>query len=230
MKKITLSILAVLFIVSGMQAQFDCSKFYPFSEGAISTLTMYNGKMKEQGKVEYEVVSISNSGGETIASMKNRLYDKKGKEISESEYDAICTDGMVSIDFKSLMRPGMLDAYGDIDAEVTGTNLNIPNNLSVGQTLDDAEMLVTISMGGMEMKMRTAIVDREVVGKESITVPAGTYECYVITQTMEFKSMASNMKRGSKQWLAEGIGVVKSEDYNKKGKLDGVSILTSFSK
>jgi hypothetical protein len=32
----------------------------------------------------------------------------------------------------------------------------------------------------------------------------------------------------SKQWFAEGIGMVKSEEYNKKGKFIGKSVLTKF--
>jgi hypothetical protein len=34
----------------------------------------------------------------------------------------------------------------------------------------------------------------------------------------------------SKEWYAEGVGLVKSEIYNKKGKLMGYSELTSFEK
>ena len=228
MKRINILIIGIFVGLFGMNAQMDCSKFYPFQEGATSQLTMYNAKGKSQGMVEYKVVSVSNTGDGTVASMQNRLFDKKGKEISVNEYTALCKDGVVSIDFQSLMRPGMMDAYGEIDAQVTGTNLDLPNDLSVGQTLPDSEMVVTISMGGMEIKTRTAIVDRNVVGKETITVPAGTYECYIIEQTMEMKSMANNMKRKSKQWISEGVGVVKSEDFNRKGNLENETILTSF--
>ena len=82
----------------------------------------------------------------------------------------------------------------------------------------------------MNFNMSTLITDREVLGKESVTTPAGTFDCYIITQSTHIKSMAANQKRTTKQWIAEGVGVVKSEDYNKKGKLDGTSVLTSFSK
>ncbi|QNJ97966.1 TapB family protein [Constantimarinum furrinae] len=229
MKSIT-TILLILFIGFTTNAQYDCSKFYPFTEGAKSQLTLYNGKNKVQGMVEYEVLKLSTTGGSVSATMKNRLFDEKGSMLSESEYEALCSDGVVSIDFKSLMRPGLMDAYGNMETEVTGTNLDLPNDLEVGQSLPDAEINVKMSMSGMNMNMKTAIVDRKVIGRESITTPAGTFDCFVLTQTMEIKSIASNMSRTSKQWVAEGVGVVKTEDYNKKGKLDGVSLLTAFNK
>ncbi|MBT8262587.1 MAG: hypothetical protein KJO05_07175 [Bacteroidia bacterium] len=230
MKKTLITFVAICLGGFYTNAQSDCSKFYPFSEGAKSQLTMYNAKGKSQGMVEYHVSGIESKDGGTAATMTMNLIDKKGNELKGSNYELLCKDGIVSMDFKSLMRPGMLDAYGEIDHEITGTNLDFPNKLSVGQDLPDAEILIKLSMSGMNMNMSTLITDRKVLDKESVTTPAGTFECYVISQNTQIKSMASNMKRSSKQWIAEGVGVVKSEDYNKKGKLDTYSILTSFTK
>ena len=78
--------------------------------------------------------------------------------------------------------------------------------------------------------MNIIITDREVVGKETLTTPAGTFECFVISQSNVSKGMTGTIKRTSKQWIAAGVGVVKTEDYKKNGKLDGYSLLTSFSK
>lgn len=229
MKNIVLLLASFCLSTTMATAQSNCSKFYPFSEGAVSQLTMYNAKGKSQGMVEYHIINVSSTGDATLANMSMKLIDKKGEEIQGTEYEATCKDGLVSIDFKSLMGQGMLAAYGsEMDYEVTGTNLDIPNDLSVGQSLPDAEIIVSMSMSGMNINMSTVITDREVLGTESVTVPAGTFDCYVLTQTTRVKSMGANQSRTSKQWIAEGVGLVKSEDYNKKGKLAGTSILTSF--
>lgn len=231
MKTLFLSLITVCFFSFNITAQSGCSKYYPFSEGAISQLSLYNAKGKQEGMVEYHVLDIATNGGSQTANMVMKLFDDKGQEVSQTEYSATCSDDVVSIDFKSLMRPEMLNAFGDeVDAEVTGTNMDLPNNLSVGQNLPDSEMNVKISLSGINMNMNTTITDRKVVDKETITTPAGTFECYVITQSMQMKSMASNQKSSSKSWIAEGVGVVKTEDYNKKGKLRSTSLLTEFSK
>jgi hypothetical protein len=232
MKKYIFALSTLLLISITVSAQYSCSKFYPFSEGAKSQLTLYNGKGKVSGIVEYHILNITDTGNSQTATMKTQLIDDKGKQMSGSEYEATCKDGVVSIDFKSLMRPEMMQAYGDmdVDTEITGKNLDLPNDLSVGKSLPDAEINIKISMSGMNMNMITSITDREVLAKEMVTTPAGTFECYVLTQNMIVKSMAANQSRTSKQWIAEGVGVVKTEDYNKKGKLDGYTILTSFSK
>ncbi|MFT5891771.1 MAG: hypothetical protein ACI9Y7_001878 [Dokdonia sp.] len=79
------------------------------------------------------------------------------------------------------------------------------------------------------MNISVMMIDRKVQNKESITTPAGTFECYVITYTSKMK-MGIGRTGSSKQWVAEGVGLVKQEDYNKKGKLTGSNMLTSFSK
>ena len=230
MKNILLSLCTLVLFTTFSLAQ--CSKFYPFSKGATSTLTLYNEKGKTQGTITYQVLSVSSTTDGEKASVTSSFKDEKGKEITTTNYDAYCKNGTVSIDFNSMLRPEMTRAFGggDIKSEITGVDIDVPNNLSVGQKLKDAEMKMKMSMSGMNFNMNTFITDREVVAKETITTPAGTFECYVIFQNTVSEGMAGSMKRSSKQWFAEGVGVVKTEDYDKKGNLDGSGILTSFSK
>lgn len=81
----------------------------------------------------------------------------------------------------------------------------------------------------MKMNMTMEMVDRKVEGKESLTTSAGTFDCYVISYTTEMK-MGLNTMFKNKEWIAEGVGMVKSENYNKNGKLMGYSELTKIMK
>ncbi len=135
----------------------------------------------------------------------------------------------VSIDFSSLAAPGSMEQYKDMEVEMKGTDLILPNNLSVGQTLPDSEMLVTVRIAPINMKMNTNVFNRKVEGRESLTTPAGTFDCYVISFDSEAK-MGFNVSSSGKQWIAQGVGMAKQESYNKKGKLTGISLLTAFNK
>jgi hypothetical protein len=46
--------------------------------------------------------------------------------------------------------------------------------------------------------------------------------------TIEPSQIPIKMTMSSKLWLSEGFGMVKQENYNKKGALIGKSVLTSF--
>jgi hypothetical protein len=82
-------------------------------------------------------------------------------------------------------------------------------------------------MGGMAMNMIMDIVDRKVEAAESMTTPAGTFDCMKLTQTEKMDMGMMKTTSSSKEWLAMGIGIVRQEHYNDKGELTGYMILTS---
>lgn len=204
--------------------QISCSKYYPFNEGATFQITSYDKKGKKASVVDYSISDVTND----TATFNTTIYDAKGEEVTTSNYDITCKDDVISIDFNSLISPELFAQYNDMEMDVTGTNIEIPNNLSVGQTLKDADMLMTIKMGAMNLKMNMKLLNRKVEAKESITTTAGTFDCYVISYTSEFK-MGIKQTFKAKDWIGEGVGMVKSENYNKKGKLMGYSELTQIS-
>jgi hypothetical protein len=209
----------------------DCSTFYPFSEGTTMQITSYGTNKKVAAIVDYTVKDVSTVSGVETATMNTTIKDKKGELIAESEYEMSCTGDRVSIDFKSMMSPQIVKQFKDLKTEITGTNLDLPNNLSVGQTLPDASMQMKISMSGINMDMATQITNRKVIDTEVVTTPAGTFDCYVITYNTDINmSMGMNQSSNAKQWISEGVGMVKQEDYNDKGKVTSSSLLTSFSR
>lgn len=227
MKYIT-TILAVL-AFNGSFAQDNCSTYYPFEEGTTFQITNYDRKDKTTGVLDYKVVDVNSTDDGKTATIEMRVTDKKGEEVMDNDFNVTCANGVTSIDFKSLMPANMTEQYAEMETEITGTNLEIPNNLSVGQQLPDASMEMKINMGVMKMNMNLHITDRNVIAKEQVTTSAGTFDCYVITYNSMVKMGMKNEFSG-KQWIAEGVGMVKQEDYNKKGKLTGKSVLTAFSK
>ncbi len=227
MKNFVVSFVLMVSVCFTSQAQ-NCSKYYPLKEGAIMEYTNYNEKDKEEGKVKYSVSDVTTNGGVTTAVMHMELFDEKGKSIMSSDYNFTCEGDVVRIDFESLMNNQMMQQFGDAEAEITGTDIELPNNLSVGQDLADANMQMKVSMGGMNMNMTVETINRKVEKKESVTTPAGTFPCYVIYSENKTKMMMANNLMPSRMWLAEDVGVVRQEHYKKNGKLNGYMVLTAF--
>lgn len=225
MKKLFISIIFTVLVSFLAIGQDACSVYYPFKEGAKFEMTNYNKKGKTESIVKYTVSKIHGN----TATIEATVFDNKDKEITTTSYNITCEGNSISIDFKSLISPEMLQQYKDMDIDVSGTNIELPNDLDVGKNLKDANMVMTINMGGMNMKMTMDIINRSVDSKESVTTPAGTFNCYALSYDSEVK-MGIKTSFTIKEWIAEGVGVVKTESYNKKGKLMGYSELTSFSK
>lgn len=222
--KIIVLVFTVLVSIS-LIGQNACNAYYPFEEGVTFEITNYNKKGKKEGAVSYEVTNIDNN----VATLKTKIFDEKGKEITTTSYQVTCEGNNISIDFKSLMSPDLFSQYKDMDVDMTGTNIEFPKELEVGQTLKDANMNMDINMSGIKMNMSINMINRTVDSKESITTPAGTYDCFVLSYNSEMK-MGVTHSFAFKEWIAEGIGLVKNETYDKKGKLMAYSELTKLSK
>lgn len=222
MKKL-LVFLLTLFSISGIFSQ-NCSKYYPLKEGVKFQITTYDKKDKPSAVINYEIKEFDG----TKALMATEVFDDKDKLVLSSDYNISCIGNGISIDFKSLMSPDLFKQYSEMEIDMDGTDIQIPNNLETGQELPDANMDMTIKMGPINMNMSINMVNRVVEGKESVTTPAGNFNCIVISYETEMK-MGATRTGTSKQWLAEGIGMVKHEDYNKNGKLVSSSLLTSYS-
>jgi arginine deiminase len=82
--------------------------------------------------------------------------------------------------------------------------------------------------GPIPMGITFDMVDRKVVGKETITTSAGTFDCYKITYNTKSKIVMANMNMKNVQYIAEEVGAVKTEVYKDNGKLVSYSLLTKY--
>lgn len=78
--------------------------------------------------------------------------------------------------------------------------------------------------------MNVLISDRKVEGKETINTPAGTYQCFKISYKMSIDTSMLGINipinfRGI-DFIAEKEGIVRSESYNKNGKLMAYTLLS----
>ncbi|MFT5736163.1 MAG: hypothetical protein ACJAU2_001477 [Maribacter sp.] len=213
-------------------AQNSCSKFHPMEEGTSFQYTNYDKKEKTEGVLNYTISSVIDNGSSTTAALDMRFVDKKGKDIFNSNYNITCENGVVRVDYTSLFPSQMMQQYSGmgIEMDITGTDIEIPKNLSAGQQLADANVSIAMSMSGIKMNTTVDQTNRKVEKKESITVAAGTFECYLMTEKNISKTMGATIEMTIKQWLAEGVGMVKQKSYNRNGSLMSRMELTKFSK
>lgn len=232
MKKTILSITIAAFMAPTLFSQDNCSQYYPMIEGSSFQYTMTNKKGKAEGVTDYNITKVENSGGGTKATMNMKLTDEKGKEIYVSDFSMTCIGNGVKVDYNSLVPSQMLKQYEDmgLEMDITGTDIDLPNNLDVGQELPDANVSVAIKMMGMNMSIKVDQVNRKVEKKESVTTAAGTFECYLLTEDQLTETMGRQTATRSKLWLAEGVGMVKQETYKKNGDLTSKMELTKYSK
>jgi hypothetical protein len=228
MKTLFLFVLIATSSVTGY-SQIDCKPYVPAEKGTVWEITNYNAKDKITGRIVYELVDKVENGNEITFTVKSTLYDKNDEEIYNNTFEAKCVDGKFQFDMTYRMDGGALQSYQDMDIEVDATEFEIPDiDASPGTQLEDSQLVVSIaSTAGINLNMTVLITDRLVESKENVTTPAGSFDCIVLTQNISTK-MLLNVKSSSKEWYSENIGMVRSESYNKRGKLTGYSELTKL--
>jgi len=227
MKRLLISLVATIGLTATLSAQTGCSKFYSLKEGSKAEITSYNSNDKKIGSMVYTVTDVAKTADGKVATMQAAISNNKGKLMAEMEYKLTCGNDKISIDYNSMMSPMMTEQFKNVEYDITGTDIEIPNNLSVGQSLPEANLNVNLRMAQIKMTMESTITNRKVTGREKVTTPAGTFDCFVITSDLT-TTMATTQTSNMKQWIAEGVGMVKQEEY-RNGSLKTKSLLTSFS-
>ena len=207
----------------------DCkSEFFPYMKGVKYSFDNYDKKGKLQSSSSSEVLSVTQVRDSLKATIKSQTFNEKGKEVSAGTVETVCAKGLVFIDLRSMLSGDLTRAFKDGEITVSGTPLEMPATLSPGQTLPGGDLTMSLKSGGIQiMKMTFVISNRKVETKESITVKAGTFDAYKISYDMEVNAIFSRTIHVV-QWMAPGVGMVKSENYDKAGKSEGWMELSKF--
>jgi hypothetical protein len=230
MKPILLKITAALFLIAGYSriiAQ-DCTPYYPVEKGAVREMASYDKKDKLTGTTIQIVKDITTAGDKTEWLIGVVSKDEKGKEISAGDLRMSCEAGIFKMDMKNFVNEEQMKGFEGMDVTMDATDLDFPASLTTGQSLKDGSLTIKVNSPGMSMmNMVVRIYDRKVEGQEEITTPAGTFQCYKLTSTIETKTMFSVVAK-STEWIAKDVGTVRSETYDKNGKLMGYTVLTAM--
>ena len=235
MKNLVLTLLSLLFF-SRVFAQECDDNFYRMEEGAVFHLTYYDKKDKVTTRQENVVNEVDQSGGTLEATIGTKLFDKKDKLITDGSFIVICEGTGVKIDMNQMLQSmDQLKSMENMETEIESDYISLPNDMSVGQELPDSKTTLTMKMGDSGSNMMSSevmITDRKVVGQEEVTTPAGTFDCFKITYNTEVDMKVMGMNRTSSypgvHWFARNVGMVKSESYDQKGKLDSYMLLTKL--
>jgi len=205
----------------------DCG-YYNYKKGTVLGYQNLDGKGKVTGTSRMTFLDVYQKGNAYFFKVQSETTDEKSKEQPKPfEYTMKCENGEFFIDMSSMMDPSMTSSFGT-DVKITSTDLSYPASLSVGQTLPDASFMIsTASENAISMNMTINITNRVVAAQESVTVPAGTFDCYKITYNAETK-MLFKINSTAALWMSKNGGMIKTETYDKKGKLLGSTVLNEI--
>ena len=212
MKRTALALLAVIAATSLWAQQPLC----PVKEGLSLTYVTKNANGKVQNYSRQTVTSIEGSGSNMTIAFASVAMDAKKKTMPDTpiiSYAYKVQNGAVILDIKALLNSVITGTSSDGLAE--GTPMVLPADMKAGDALSDCEIKMQIAF----LKMSASYTGGICEGEEQITTEAGTFLCKKTKYNCKV-SMGIKSEMILHTWYAPGIGIVKQDIYNNKGKLN----------
>lgn len=197
--------------------------FFPTKKGMTLVTFNYDAKGKKTPRdIRATVKDVEGTDGNMTVTYSVRVAAKPERN---GEYKVKIADGAVLYDATWFRRN---------DVVAVGEYIRIPADMSPGTKLaNDEAIFKSRDKAGNPNKERArlAISNHKCVSIEKITVPAGTFECYKVTYSMNGSLnvvIDINVNGTGEVYYARGVGIVKMVTYDAKGKIQSRSELQSI--
>jgi len=226
-KKILL-VSIVAFMLPVLVTAQNCG-YYSMTKGMVFSYQNLDAKGKVTSSSKSTCLDVVQMPSVTEYKVQTEVRDPKNN-TSMHTYSMRCEGGKFFVDMRNFVDPKSMESFKDMEIKVDSKDMMYPADIAAGQTLPDASITISAGSGGVSlMNLFVNITNRKVAGIETVTVPAGTFECFKITYDVETKLMFK-INTTVIEYLNMGAGNIKTETYDKKGKLMGTSELTELKK
>ncbi len=213
------------------EAAAQSGAFFPTKTGMVLVMAEKNGAGKVKSHTRTTIEAVRDDAAGLFVDYTIELLDAK-MELAGEDHGAIkCTasivDDLVKLDLKEFSAP-MAQGMAGMKIEISGMPPEISGRLKPGDRLPDANVTVSADAGMMKIKSLLSITNAECTGIEEITTPAGTFSCHKVVQDTAATTMGMTIKGKNTAWYAHGVGMVRCEAYDAKGKLVSSSELKSI--
>lgn len=224
----TLILTAIILSSSAVLLAQDCAVYFPSKVGTVMEMTDYDAKGREESKGMTLLKEIKDEGAVKLFLAETSTITSEGDTL-KVEYAARCENGVFSVN----MFSGMANQGGG-PMNIEGDFLDFPKNPVSGMTLDDKLMTISLTAGDQSeesalpaIKLKYQFINRKIESLEKIKTPAGEFETVKMSYDVSYR-MGILLTYHVVEWYAKDVGLVRSELYNKKGKLKSYRELTKF--
>ena len=190
--------------------------FFAMKKGTVQVFATKDAKGKITGQTRNTIKEITGAKNAFAINYEGEMLDEKGKPANKDKpfivtYRIVVKDGITYLDMKGMF--GSIDGLDGV--QVSGSSMKIPSNLTVGQKLDDASAKVKIGF----INCAAVMTEGKCIAIENVTVEAGTFKSYKVSQKISTTVMGVKSENTNITWYVKGVGAVKTEIYDDKGKL-----------
>lgn len=205
-----LPILALMFFCAAVQGQpYFCDK--PSTELHYVRTVLEDGSVKWTNILYISSVDKSADGSATIHYTMMRK-SRKGKDEMKNPAELsvrITPVGDTVMGIDETMMSSIKGFFPRMNVTARGADSILPGNMTPGDSLPEASAVATV----MGVNYNVKVIERKVVRNETITVPAGTFDCVVVSEHKIEKAPGYNRDTVAETWYARGVGMVRHDTF-----------------
>lgn len=219
-----LTVFFVFSLILPVQAQDMCNQFFPFEHFKSMTFKSYDSRDRYEGSQTWEVIELKQEDGTKIAVVNLLVVDADGEELVLNEFTARCEGGTYYLSMEAAhLSQFSENIMEDIDIEIRGDDISLPNQISEGTNLPDASMDLTFK-GMITVNANMQITNRTVDERTTVSIPVGDIEAWKISYDTQVR-VGITVRGSVVDYVAEKYGTVRTESYNRRGRLQSYSVL-----
>lgn len=229
MKKLIFTVMALV-ACHTMQAQYFCSE-----NGAQLHYVNYDGSGQSVSNETATVVNVSNEGSMKRAQYLTKIVNNKAKNntsytLFDWSYDGTNTVCMEDLAYGPYIKGNSDPEKYDTAARTVyreemkyeGDNsFTLSNEAKPGMTMPDRSFSAILNSLRNEINVSGAAY----MGTEVVSTTAGKFNCLKISYLHRKKVVLKTTTWRVTEWYAVGVGLVKSEAYDTKGRLAAKTLL-----
>ena len=211
--------------VQTKEAVSACAGLALFQPGAEIVTAVYNDKGEEMAKQKVKVLNVKEKNGISTANcVAQELRTGATETDAPTPFEYQCDGKNIFFSIGSLFNLDKMKKEDGVNASL----ISFPIVVKEGQTLPDARGFINTKKGDKQATMKYVFRNRKVGAREKVTTPAGSWNCYPVSNTVEveldlpgmdekskemMKQMQKMMKMSMTTWISPELGIVKMEMY-----------------
>ena len=170
-----------------------------------------NGKLIQTTDMDIERIEETADGSVvhySVVLRKNGKREMHGGRVSLTTL--VDAANNTHMDFASSVKSFVQGMFPKSNIKASGTSAILPVDMKPGDSLPDVHAKVEVSI----ISLTVDITGRQVLRKEQITTPAGTFDC-IVTRDHKVENVPLHYKDNwVENWYAPGIGYVQHVTYD----------------
>ena len=231
MKNIILFILT-LFVTNSFGQNINPTRL--FVQDLQTTITRYDANGTIKGTISGNYQNVVKDGQNlSVRALTNFLYTNGTSQLIRDfgfkmNTNLITNQYSFFVAIRYFLPFNIALQYKNYSLVTSGSAYEVPSQITIGQVLNPITMNYTFAPNVSGLSTTTTTIkflNRTITKREKVTVPAGTYMCYVITEDVVINVTT---KRKVTRWINHEIGFVKTETRDTSGILLETEQLTRF--